>query len=352
MSQPHFTGGAGGSRTRLRIPAEVLAEDSLALEGARCGSRPPGGGGNCHGEYGRGRSGGRSAAGLHCQLTGFSEEREMLSCVARGNPLVDRPRPGGITWQIAGERLGLLSWPRAVLLQLAHPLVAAGVAAHSEFRASPLAPYSRLHATVAAMRALAFGTDQQAEAALAGILRIHDRVHGALGGGVGAHAAGAPYTAHDPALLQWVHATLIDSAARLMDEVIRPLTVPERDQYCRESAPLAAALGAAAADLPQDWATLQRYIEDEIASGRVAVGDQARALAPGILRPPLGWLAWPLQRASELITIGSLPDPIRAQYGFDWNAARARRRQRVLGMLRRTRRWTPLALARWPEARA
>jgi uncharacterized protein (DUF2236 family) len=262
-----------------------------------------------------------------------------------------RPARGGITWQVAGERLGLQSWPRALLLQMAHPLVAAGVAAHSEFRRSPLAPYSRLHATVSAMRALAFGTDQQAEAALAGILRIHDRVHGKLGVAVGRHAEGARYSAHDPALLLWVHATLIDSAARLHEAVIRPLTAAERDAYCRESAPLTLALGAADVDLPRDWAALQHYIDEEIASGRVAVGDQARTLGRQILRPPLGWMVWPVQRATELIAIGSLPDSIRAQYAFDWSAARARRRNRVIAMLRRLRRWTPDTLARWPEAR-
>src|SRR5262245_19245436 len=102
-----------------------------------------------------------------------------------------RPPRGGITWEIAGERIGLLAWPRAVLLQLAHPLVAAGVGAHSDFRRSALTSYSRLHATVAAMRALTFGSDDQAEAALAGILRIHDRVHGRLDAGVGTHPQGA-----------------------------------------------------------------------------------------------------------------------------------------------------------------
>lgn len=266
-------------------------------------------------------------------------------------PMAGRPRRGGIAWEIAGERLGLLAWPRAVLLQLAHPLVAAGVGAHSEFRDSPLAPYSRLHATVSAMRAIAFGTDQQAQAALDGIRRIHDRVHGSLGAAVGAHPGGTPYSAHDPALLLWVHATLIDSAARLHEEVVRPLTPAERDEYCRDSAPLSAALGAVPKDLPRDWEYLQRYIHHEIASGRVAVGDQARTLGREVLRPPLGWMMWPMQRTSELITIGSLPDAIRDQYGFDWSPTRARRRRRALAALGVTRRGMPAALARWPEAR-
>jgi uncharacterized protein (DUF2236 family) len=266
--------------------------------------------------------------------------------------VIARPTPGSIVWQLAGERVELLSWPCAILMQLAHPLVAAGVGAHSKFRRSPVAPYERLHATVAAMRALAFGTDEDAEAARARILQVHNRVHGTLGARVGAHAAGTPYTAHDPALLLWVHATLVDSGVRVMHDVVRPLTWAERDAYCDQAASFAAALGACPQDLPRDWPALQQYIDREIAGGRVSVGEEARVLGRAVLRPALGWLAWPLQRAVQIVTIGWLPDAIRTQYGFAWDAARERRMRRVVATLRRARQWAPDALARWPEARA
>ena len=83
----------------------------------------------------------------------------------------------------------------------------------------------------------------------------------------------------------------------------------------------------------------------------MTVGADARALAPAILRPALGWLVWPLQAAGELVTAGSLPPAIRHGYGFTWSASRERRRQRVLATLRALRNVTPDALARWPEAR-
>ena len=149
---------------------------------------------------------------------------------------MERPSPGGITWTIAGERLALLAWPRAILLQLAHPLVAAGVAEHSGFRSSPFAPFARLHATVGAMRQLTFGTDEEAEAVVRRILGIHDRVNGTLREAAGTHAGGTRYSAHDPALLLWVHATLLDSHVRILEEVLRPFTPDERDRYCRETA--------------------------------------------------------------------------------------------------------------------
>jgi uncharacterized protein (DUF2236 family) len=264
---------------------------------------------------------------------------------------MEQPARGGITWTIAGERAAVLAWPRAILLQLAHPLVAAGVAQHSGFRASPLAAFTRLHATIGAMRQLVFGTDDVAAAAVRRILGVHDRVTGTLPESVGPHAGGARYSAHDPELLLWVHATLLDSHVRILEPVLRAFTAVERDRYCRETAPFAVILGAPSADVPRTWRQVQEYLDAQIASGRVTVGADARALAPAILRPSFGRFVWPLQRAGELLTVGSLPPAIRDAYGFTWNATRQRRHERVLATLRAVRARTPDLIARWPEAR-
>src|SRR5688500_506617 len=118
------------------------------------------------------------------RLPSGRRSRRRSQTTERGQPVhnegMERPSPGGITWTIAGERLALLAWPRAILLQLAHPLVAAGVAEHSGFRSSPFAPFARLHATVGAMRRLTFGSDEEAAAVVRRILGVHDRVNGTL----------------------------------------------------------------------------------------------------------------------------------------------------------------------------
>ena len=265
---------------------------------------------------------------------------------------MERPAPGGITWTIAGERAAVLAWPRAILLQLAHPLVAAGVAQHSGFRASPVAAFTRLHATIGAMRQLVFGTDDVAAAAVRRILGVHDRVNGTLDEAAGPHARGARYSAHDPDLLLWVHATLLDSHVRILDAVLRPFTPDERDRYCRETAAIAVMLGAVSGEVPGTWADVQGYMTAQIASGRLSVGADARALAPAILRPSFGRVLWPLRQAGELLTVGWLPPAIRDGYGFTWNDARQRRHDRALATLRTLRAWTPDLVARWPEARA
>jgi uncharacterized protein (DUF2236 family) len=263
---------------------------------------------------------------------------------------MERSPRGGITWRIAGERLAVLTWPRAILLQFAHPLVAAGVAQHSSFRSSPFAPFARLHATVSAMRRITFGTDEQAADAVRSILAVHDRVKGNLHEGAGVHTPGTPYSAHDPGLLLWVHATLLDSNLRILEHVLGPFTAHELDAYCGETAPLAIVLGARAHEVPRTWQQLQAFMAGEMESGRVAVGAEARTLAAAVLRPAMGRLVWPLQYAGELVTVGSLPPAIRESYGFRWNATRERRMRRVLATLRRLRARTPDSLARWPES--
>src|SRR2546428_3358008 len=121
----------------------------------------------------------------------------------------DQPAP--MTWRLHREVVLLDGWGRAILLQLAHPLVAQGVADHSGFATQRRGHVKRLKRTLRAMLALTFGTPEEAEKAAAGINRIHDRVHGRLAQAAGAFAPGTPYSAHDPALLAWVHVTLIDS---------------------------------------------------------------------------------------------------------------------------------------------
>src|SRR5919106_2102422 len=90
----------------------------------------------------------------------------------------ERAGPGSITWKINREMIVIAGWGRAILLQLAHPAVAAGVHHHSSFRGSLVSSFRRLHSTVGAMASLTFGDTEQMITAAAGINTIHDRVHG------------------------------------------------------------------------------------------------------------------------------------------------------------------------------
>jgi len=255
-----------------------------------------------------------------------------------------------IAERINAERLGLLGWSRAILLQLAHPLVAAGVAEHSPFREGHFTAARRLHHTVGSMLSLTFGTDAEREATYALINGIHRRVHGVLREDAGVFRAGTRYSAEDPALLLWVHATLLDSALLLHSCLIAPLTDAERDEYCREAAPLVHALGVRE-DVPETFADVQRYLARMYASGEIAVSREARDLGRAVIEPPLSWIAAPARAINRVVTLGLLPSDVRAQYGFPWTRADERAFDRWMRMLKHARRAMPASIAWWAAAR-
>ena len=245
----------------------------------------------------------------------------------------------------------MLGWSRAILLQVAHPLVAAGVTQHSSFRGGALQAAVRLHHTVSAMLSLMFGRSAQRRDAVARIRAIHTRVNGTLAARVGPFPAGTPYSAEDPALLLWVHATLIDSSADIYQRVVGSLSEHDLDTLCQEAAPLLHELGGDPAKTPNDWIALQRYLSEVYSSGTLAVSDDARMLGQAVLSPRAAGMVVPFSRTQERLTVGLLPADIRRAYGFGWTDADQQAFDRNLQRLRAMRRVLPRAIAHWRMAR-
>jgi uncharacterized protein (DUF2236 family)/predicted MPP superfamily phosphohydrolase len=262
---------------------------------------------------------------------------------------VTRPGPDSVSWKVNREIVVVAGWGRAILLQLAHPLVAAGVADHSTFRSRPMARIERLRSTVGAMLSLTFGDDEEAVSAAARINVIHDRVFGRLHGPAGAFPAGTRYSAHDAELLRWVHATLIDSVLLAYERLIERLSPEERDRYCAEAADMEPLLDIPAGLLPRTMAELTAYLQGSL--GKVAVTPRSRALARAALFPP-GWrLLWPTIRPVQLMTIGLLPEAVRRAYGFEWTRREERALSRWTTALRSLGRLVPAAVRHWPPSR-
>src|SRR5829696_1023526 len=117
--------------------------------------------------------------------------------------------PDSEAWRLSREAaLLLLAGPRALLLQVAHPLVAEGVDQHSNFRADP---WRRLTATLDSYLAIVYGTTTRARREIRRLNGLHRGITGPVRDPVARGRHGPTYRARDPELSLWVHATLIDS---------------------------------------------------------------------------------------------------------------------------------------------
>jgi uncharacterized protein (DUF2236 family) len=262
-----------------------------------------------------------------------------------------RSGPGSVTWQINREVVVVAGWGSAILMQLAHPLVAEGVARHSTFRRHPFAGFERLFATVGSMLSLTFGDDEEAIAAAAAINVVHDRVLGRLAAPSGSFAAGTPYSAHDAELLRWVHATLLHALPRTYELLVAPLPAEARDRYCLEATGMEALLDIPAGSLPASGDALDAYVAQMLARGPLEWTATSRALARAVLHPPGSWVLWPVFRPMRLITIGLLPPGLRAAYGFQWTDRETRALARWAAVIRGVRAASPAWLREWPRAR-
>jgi uncharacterized protein (DUF2236 family) len=221
--------------------------------------------------------------------------------------------PDGMAWRIGRELALLLGGGRALLLQVAHPSVAAGVSQHSDFRENP---WKRLEGTMNAVWAVVFGSRAQADRAAARVRAMHSRVQGHTG-------AGTPYSALDPELLMWVHATLVDTALLVYGQWVRPLGPEEQAGYYEEMKTAARLFGTPDDIMPATFDDFRAYMVEMLDSPEICANDTAREIAASVMHPPLALPLRPAMEVANLITAGLMPPRLRREYGLSWDPVRA-----------------------------
>jgi uncharacterized protein (DUF2236 family) len=254
--------------------------------------------------------------------------------------------PDSVFWRVNREGLLALAGARALLLEVAHPLIAAGVVEHSQFRRQPL---GRLLRTAWTMTVLTFGDETQGRRGARHFARCHAPVRGVLREGVGPYPAGTEYDAADPFLKLWVLATLIDSVLCVHELCIAPLSCAERQAYYRDSQRLGEWFGLSAALMPATYHGFEGYVQAMLDSELLVVGPAAREIAATLY--PRAWWGGAVRLAS-FVGIGLLPERLRAAYGFEWTAHQETRLQRAAAWLRRARPALPALLCVNPLALA
>jgi uncharacterized protein (DUF2236 family) len=207
-------------------------------------------------------------------------------------------------WRINREAVLLGAGPAALLLQIAHPSVAEGVAQHSTFEQDP---FTRLRGTLLTTMDLVFGDGRRAEAAVRRLNSVHAGVRG------------PGYRALDPDLLLWVQVTLIRTSVEAYSRWVGPLTNSEKDQFWQEARSVGTRLGIPLGASPADWPALTNYWERMLSSdGPIHATATARRLSPLILRPPLPLLPGPVVGFLGMPGTALVPARLRAEFGITW----------------------------------
>ncbi len=172
--------------------------------------------------------------------------------------------PGSITWEINGDLASLaVAGTGAILMEVLHPSVMAGVFEQSSYRTEPL---RRARNTLGYVLRTTFGNTQATTRVIESVKHVHSRVNGA-------RADGVPYRALDPELLAWVHTCIPWSVMSAYDRYKRRLSVDEKNRYLREQAVIGS-MGCAGW-VPETVSELDDYVEQM--RPRMAMNEQTRS---------------------------------------------------------------------------
>jgi len=250
--------------------------------------------------------------------------------------------PESVTWRLAREPFLLVGGGRALLMQVAHPLVAQGVVDHSDYERDP---FGRLVRTLRWLIAVTFGTTAEARQASRQVRRVHAPVRGTLHArnatpGV---AAGTPYAATDATLSRWVLATIVESMLVTYGATVGPLDPRDADRFVREWRAVAPLVRVREDDTWDTASALQAYVRERIAALQPVPA--SRDAAAVVLRPPLPSRALrPVTSAVGFLTTGLLPPSLRRAYALRWTPLDAAAHRATCASLRATHRVLPRRL--------
>ncbi len=187
--------------------------------------------------------------------------------------------PDFVFWRVNREPALLLVGMRALLMQIAHPKVAQGVADHSRYREAPLGRGIR---TFTAMYRIIFGERDEAMTLALRVRMIHNRVHGRVADPLPVGMT-SDYDATDPELLFWVTATLLDSAVIAYEHFVAPLDSDEKDEFLRAAKPLGALFGIPGSLYPDNWSAFEAWMAQKLNSGTLTVTPTAQRIFRSLL---------------------------------------------------------------------
>ena len=158
--------------------------------------------------------------------------------------------PGSLSWEINADLASIVAaGSAAIVMEVLHPSVMAGVYDQSSYRTEPL---ERARNTLGYVLRTTFGSTEAATALIGRVRRVHSHI-------TGTRPDGVAYRALDPELIAWVHTCIPWAIMEAFHRFNRPLSTAERDRYLAEQAPIG--LMGGAEWVPTSMAELEAYVE-------------------------------------------------------------------------------------------
>ncbi len=207
--------------------------------------------------------------------------------------------PGSMTWKLYREPSIILGSMRALLLQIAHPAIAQGVADYSNFK-KDLA--GRSHRTFLSMVRIWFGDIPTANQSARRLHNIHSMIRGQLVWETEDETIINPFCAAEPDLLFWVLATLVDTTIHLYEKTVHKLSRAEKEQFYEESKITAQLMGIPIDQYPKNLTAFYNRYLTIIESGTLRLSAAGKAITQTLFSTP-----YPIRRFSEIMAEALLP---------------------------------------------
>ncbi len=229
--------------------------------------------------------------------------------------------PGrSVARMVHGERsVGLLYGQRALLVGALEPLTYTGTMLSTRAKNKP---FKRLARTAKIQETVFLGTRAEADAALAGVHRLHETIEGELPAAAGAHAAGTSYSAFDPELMLWTLAVIADSGRAMYEAMVRPLSDDEREALWQDYVRFGELFRLSRDDVPSSYREFEAWFEAKLSSPELHATEHALEMAPLVaFRQPVPAPARGNLTMQNHIIKGTLPPRVREIFGIPWGRA-------------------------------
>lgn len=231
--------------------------------------------------------------------------------------------PDSVAWEVFGDLTFVLGATRRLLIDVAHPVVAAGVAEYSVFETDP---YGRAERTLEMIMGVVYGREQA--------LATARRLRGLHQDFKGRFADGSRWSALNPEAFHWVHASIVAGVYTQQQMLGRGWRPGEVEQFYQEMRQVGRLYGVREQDMPADWAAFCVWF-DEMAATRLErsdITDRVLAVAGAPAPPPVPVLGHPViwnhtmrplvGTVLTLVTAGLLPPELRELLGVRWSRGR------------------------------